>query len=457
MADRTAETVQAVGSSADVSMRCIVRTWWPLAASWLLMGLEGPAISAVIARLADPEINLAAYGGVVFPLALFIEAPIIMLLAASTALSTDWKAYRKLRVYMHTLGAGLSLLHVVIAFTPLYDFIVGRVIGVPAEIIEPARLGLMITLPWTWAIAYRRLNQGVLIRFGYSLAVGVGTLIRLCADGLVLVVGYLLGSVPGIVIAGVVIVAGVLSEALYVGLRVRPVLRDRLKPTASQGPSLSLRDFLHFYVPLSLTSLIFLTARPIISASISRMPGALESLAAWPVVTGVTFLLRSFGISYNEVVVALLGRPHSSPNLRRFTVLLGGLTTGALLIIAATPVAAFWFENVSGLAPNLVALARNSLWFALLLPALSVLQSWYQGVILHSRRTRSITEAVVMYLVVISVVLTAGIAWGTVAGIYVGLVAISAGEFLRNGWLAWRSQPAQRALRDRDTFSPLKL
>lgn len=53
------------------------------------MGLEGPAISAVIARLANPEINLAAYGGVVFPLALFIEAPIIMLLAASTALSTD--------------------------------------------------------------------------------------------------------------------------------------------------------------------------------------------------------------------------------------------------------------------------------------------------------------------------------------------------------------------------------
>ncbi len=89
MADRVAGTAQATGPSADVSMRCIIRTWWPLAASWLLMGLEGPAISAVIARLANPEINLAAYGGVVFPLALFIEAPIIMLLAASTALSTD--------------------------------------------------------------------------------------------------------------------------------------------------------------------------------------------------------------------------------------------------------------------------------------------------------------------------------------------------------------------------------
>jgi len=420
------------------------------------MGLEGPAISAVIARLANPEINLAAYGGVVFPLALFIEAPIIMLLAASTALSTDWNSYRKLRTYMHTLSIGLSLLHVAIAFTPLYDLIVGRAIGAPTEIIEPARIGLMITLPWTWSIAYRRLNQGVLIRFGHSLAVGVGTLVRLCADGLVLAIGYLLGSVPGIVIAASVIVAGVLSEALYIGIRVRPVLRDRLKPAPLQPQPLTLRGFLRFYVPLSLTSLIFLTARPIISASISRMPGALESLAAWPVVTGLTFLLRSFGISYNEVVVALLDRPHSSPNLRRFTAVLSGRTTGALLIVAVTPVATFWFKSVSGLAPHLVALARTSLWFALPLPALSVLQSWYQGVILHSRRTRSITEAVVIYLMITAVFLWVGIAWGAITGIYVGLVALSAGEFLRNGWLVWRSRPARRAIWTRDTTSLLQ-
>jgi len=186
------------------------------------------------------------------------------------------------------------------------------------------------------------------------------------------------------------------------------------------------------------------------------MPGALESLAAWPVVTGLTFLLRSFGISYNEVVVALLDRPYSSPNLRRFTAVLGGLTTGALLIVAVTPVATFWFKSVSGLAPHLVALARTSLWFALPLPALSVLQSWYQGVILHSRRTRGITEAVVIYLMITTVVLWVGIAWGAITGIYVGLVALSAGEFLRNGWLIWRSRPARRAVWTRDTTSLLQ-
>ena len=59
----------------------------PLAASWALMGIELPLVAAVMARFPEPDINLAAYGGIVFPLALIIEAPIIMLLAASTALS----------------------------------------------------------------------------------------------------------------------------------------------------------------------------------------------------------------------------------------------------------------------------------------------------------------------------------------------------------------------------------
>ena len=67
-------------------MRHILRTWWPLAASWMLMGFEGPAVAAVVARMAEPKINLAAWGGVVFPLSLMVEAPIIMMLAASTAL-----------------------------------------------------------------------------------------------------------------------------------------------------------------------------------------------------------------------------------------------------------------------------------------------------------------------------------------------------------------------------------
>lgn len=80
-------TLSLPSPTGSLSTRRIARAWWPLAASWLLMGAEAPILSAVVARLADPEINLAAYSGIVFPLSLIIESPIIMLLAASTTLS----------------------------------------------------------------------------------------------------------------------------------------------------------------------------------------------------------------------------------------------------------------------------------------------------------------------------------------------------------------------------------
>ncbi|MGD2158089.1 MAG: hypothetical protein PVG14_09835 [Anaerolineales bacterium] len=429
----------------------IFQTWWPLAASWVLMAAELPALSAVVARLPNPEINLAAYGGVVFPLALIIEAPIIMLLAASTALSKDWDSYIKIRTYMLSAGAILTGLHVLTAFTPLYYVVVEGILGAPDEIVEPARIGLMIMTPWTWSIAYRRFNQGVLIRFGHSQSVGIGTVIRLSADIVILTLGYVSGSFAGIVVATGAVAAGVISEALYVGLRVRPVLNTELKPAPKVEPPLSYREFFDFYIPLALTSLLTLLVQPIGSAALSRMPRALESLAVWPVVSGLIFILRSMGMAYNEVVVATLDEPGSAAQLRRFTTLLSGTTTIMLLVFTATPLADVWFESFSGLSPKLASLARSSLWLALPMPAANVLQSWYQGVILHNRRTRGIPEAVVIFMVTISIILWAGVVWGKIAGLYIGLGAFSTGVFAQNIWLWFRSRPAMEVLNERDT------
>jgi len=132
---------------SPLALRRIFTVWLPLAASWLLMGMEMPILSAFVARLADPKINLAAYGGIVFPLALIIEAPVIMLLAASTALSKDWASYQKLRNYMLLAGGLLTALHILVAVTPLYYFVAEGLLGAPAEIIEPARIGLLIMTP----------------------------------------------------------------------------------------------------------------------------------------------------------------------------------------------------------------------------------------------------------------------------------------------------------------------
>jgi hypothetical protein len=106
-------------------MRQVLHSWGPLAASWILMAMELPAVSAVMARLPQPRISLAAYGGIVFPLSMIVEAPIIMLLSASTALSKDKRSFALLRRFMFRLGAALTAIHLLVALTPLYGLVVG--------------------------------------------------------------------------------------------------------------------------------------------------------------------------------------------------------------------------------------------------------------------------------------------------------------------------------------------
>jgi len=433
----------------SVSISRIIKIWIPLAASWLLMGMELPILSAVVARLVEPEINLAAYGGIVFPLALIIEAPVIMLLAASTALSKDWASYLKLRNYMLIAGGLLTALHLFVALTPLYYFVVEGLLGAPSEIIEPARIGLTIMTPWTWTIAYRRLHQGVMIRFGHSNIIGYGTGVRLGMDILVSGIGYFLG-LPGIVAATSAVAAGVTSEAIYIGFRVQPVLRKHLKPAPVLQPSLTYRAFAAFYIPLVMTSLLTLLIQPMGSAALGRMQRPLESLAVWPVVSGLIFMLRSMGVAFNEVVVALLDEPLSTKPLRQFTTLLTVGTTTALLFIAATPLSRLWLENFSGLSLELATLAKTGLWFGILLPALNSIQSWYQGALLNSGKTRAISEAVAIFLITTGLALLGGVIWGKAIGLYVGLGAFSFGMFIQTFWLWVRSRSVLHALGDRD-------
>ena len=417
----------------------IIHMWMPLAMSWALMAAEGPLVSAAMARLADPEINLAAYGGIVWPLALIIEAPIIMLLAASTALSTDWEAYRNLRKFMTVSSAILTGLHVVVTFTPLYYFITARIMGAPAEIIEPARWGLMAMVPWTWAIAYRRFQQGAMIRFGHSNAIVTGTGIRLATDMIVILVGLRIGILPGVVVGAGAQAIGVTAEAVYSGIRVRQTVQDKLK-RAEVVSKWHWGEFAKFYIPLSLTSLLNLIWQPIGSAALSRMPLAIESLAVWPVLTGLIFIIRSPAMAFNEVVVALLGERNAVRKLRRVAFGIGSATTLLHLLFTATPLAMLWFEGITGLNLELAVIGRIGLWIGLPLSGLNMILSWFQGALVHDKKTRGIPEAVAIYLVTVSLLLFGGVIWGEVIGVYIGMASLGLAQFAQALWLWYRSR-----------------
>jgi len=427
----------------------ILRTWFPLAASWLLMGIEMPAITAIMARLPNPEISLAAHGGAAWPISLLIEAPIIMLLSASVALSNNWASYQRIYRFMMVSGFILTSLHVLIAFTPIFDVVVQKILSVPVEIVEPARIAFRIMTPWTWSIAFRRCQQGVLIRYGHPEAVSIGTAIRLTSGITVLLIGLSIQTIPGYIIGASAQAIGTFCEAAYAGIRVRPVLRNQVKILPA-GEPIAWKTFYAFYLPLALTSILNQAWQPIGSAALSRMPSALESLAVWSVVGGLVFMFRSIGFAYNEVVVALIGQTGSSTHLHKFAMKLFLVILVIFIIVAVTPLSFLWFTYVSGITSNLVEIARIGFWFAIPMAATSVLQSWFQGAILFGRKTRAIPEATAIFLLTTLVILSIGISLGTITGLYVGMLAFSLANIVQTTWLWLRSRKILSFVKERD-------
>jgi hypothetical protein len=429
----------------NLSLKEILKTWLPLAGSWLLMSIELPAINAVIARLANPEINLAAYGGVAFSIALTIEAPVIMLLAASTALSRDWQSYQKLRKFTLILGGGLSALHFIVAVTPIYDFIVNVLLQVPPEVVEPARIGMICLSPWSLGIAFRRFQQGAMIRFGHSRIVGEVTLVRLLTVIVVLTTGMILKTIPGTLLAGLAQGLGVTLEATYAGLRVRKIIPEMKAAPPTEKP-LTLKRFVRFYFPLALTSSLWLLWQPVISGAVSRMPDPLESLAVWSVVTGVLFVFRSGGVAYNEAVVALLEETNSFPALRRFARIMSGIISVIVIAFVVSPLSHFWFASIANLTPDKAQIARITIALGIPLGLLSMYISFFQGIVVNQERTGVVAEAVGMFLLGLFVVLVIGIITEAYKGVYVASAAFTMAHLTQVIWLLWRSRKQRRLL-----------
>jgi Na+-driven multidrug efflux pump len=425
--------------------RQIFLFWAPLAATWLMMAFEGPFLAAVIARLADPTFNLAAHG-VAFAFAILIEAPVIMLMSAATALVEDATSYRKLRNFANALNGGATLALLVLLLPPVFDVVAETLLGLPPAIADKSYHALWFYLPWPASIGIRRFLQGVLIRSGRTRLVAIGTVIRLFSMVTAALALAGLTDLPGAAVGGGALSTGVLVEAAVARWMARDSIRALLAVEASpESPGLSYADITGFYIPLALTSLIGLAVQPMLTFFMGRSVSPVESLAVFPVVNSLSFIFRSLGLAFQDAAIALIGRDgEHREELGRFALWLGGGATAVLAAIAFTPLAVVWFETVSGLEPALARFAYAPTRLAVPMASLSVLLSLQRAVLIKTRRTRPITVATFVEAVLIAGTFAVG-GWGLG---WVGVTAAFAGFAVgRAGATAYLAVPLRRSLR----------
>jgi len=424
----------------------ILRFWAPLAATWFMMAVEGPFLAAVIARLAEAKFNLAAYG-VAYAFALLAEAPVIMMMSASTALVEDRTSLRRLRRFAWTLNGLMTGVLAAFLIPAIYDAVMLRVIALPPEVARLTYVSLWLLLPWPAAIGFRRFYQGLLIREGRTRLVALGTVLRLTTMTGTALVLFGWGRAPGAYVGAAALSAGVVAEALGSRVMVRGVLRTIGGTSGDATETLTYARILQFYYPLALTSLIGLVLQPMLTFFMGRAPSPVESLAVFPVVHAVSFLFRALGLSYQEATIALAGRRFEQIGpVSRFALSLGLAASAGMALVAATPLATVWFGAISGLSPDLVRFAILPAIILIPLPGLSVLQSLQRGVLVTARRTGPVTWATALEIGVVAVgfpVLSAVFGW---AGVVSACAAFLAGRLAAVLYLAGVSLRAIRTI-----------
>jgi len=411
--------------------------WIPLAATWLMMAAEGPFIAAIIARLAEPKFNLAAFG-VAFSIGLLVEAPIIMIMSAATALVKDRDSFLKLRNFTYVLNAMITLVMTIVLIPPVFYFVTRTLMDLPEHVVRLTHASTAMLLPWPAAIGFRRFYQGILIRSNLTRRVAYGTVIRLFSMASAALICFLLIPMNGAAIGAIALSVGVVMEAGASRLMVGSSIRRLLNRESDLDPEerLSYRKIAHFYFPLALTPILNLGILPVVNFFMGRSRMAIESLAVLPVIHSLVFIFRSVGLSFLEVGVALLGKNNEQfKPLRNFAVGLAMVNVVVFSLVAFTPLAFLWFHDVSGLSLELANLSLHPTRILTLLPFLMVFLSLQRALMLNSRKTKHVTidtgielTAVIFFLILTTQLLG-------MVGVIGAAISLVLGRILGNGYL----------------------
>ncbi|MEW6701605.1 MAG: hypothetical protein AB1298_02695 [Bacteroidota bacterium] len=418
----------------QLSYSKILRFWLPLSATWLMMSVEGPFLTAIIARMHNPEFNLAAYG-VAYTIALIIESPVIMMLSASTTLVENKETFFKLRNFAYAVNAIITVAMIIFILPPVFNFFAIKLIELPHRVAHLTHMAAACLIPWAPAIGYRRFYQGILIRNNLTRYVAYGTVIRLASMGITALVLYLFTKTEGVVVGAAALSAGVVVEAAAARLMSISTLKKITNENEKQLHHITYKEIFWFYYPLALTSFISLGFQPVVVFFIGHSRSSLESLAVLPVINSLVFLWRSLGLSIPEVVIALINTKEEYIKLRNFAFRLAIVVAASLGIVTFTPLSDLWLLKTSGLSYQLTQFSKLPLMFYTIFPSLTVWINFQRSILIYSRDTKPMTAGIITEVAGMFIVLFVTVVWLDFTGIVAAVLAMTLGRLAANFYL----------------------
>jgi hypothetical protein len=372
-------------SETRLSLKEIAIFFFPLLLNVQLMSVSHTIINGALARLEDYVTALAGMS-LALVIHLFVASPSYQNHTLTIAMVRGRRSLRGVLLFVGLVASYVAVMLALIAFSPLGDLILLKLLGAPPEVAQAAREALYILALLPFFTGIRGFCQGLIIQARrtalVSLATGVrvGALFGCLALGQVWFAGAQLGAFA--------LVGCVVTETLVIAAfawRVHlPLERGVAEKTT--------REILHYSFPLAYSSCLQQTIPLLISAIIGRLADGPLALAAFGVIRGFLFLLAGPMRNLQQAYLTLVKSAADYHLLVRFNLLVAS-GMGMLLLLTAGPLNHLILGQLLGVESELRQYLRPSLaacaLFPLLYGASNLLRGWFAGAHQTGRLGRS--------------------------------------------------------------------
>lgn len=364
------------------------RFYTPLAATSLLLTATNPILAAALARSVDPVTALAGYS-VSFAVCGVLYAPLFVMQQVAAARLLAEASFSPVKRFAYLIGAVMSLVGALIAYTAAGDVVFARVVGVGPEVLAEALRAMQWLWPVPFLTAVRAAHQGRLVAGHRTVPIAAATGGR---TGVLAVVAFaLLTTGGGAWLGAAAFTAGLVLETLVVMWSRTPGLQLERENCEADKENVA-----RFSAPLMLNVLLWWATPLIINAVLARTADPDPALAAFGVVEAMAWFIAAPVGQLQHASIALVDCSETHRRVRKWGAMVAFSMTAVLLVLSIPAVREPVLRYVFALDAGLVGLAGAALPIAAAYPILYGIRQYYQGLFVRSGRTMDVGAGAVL-------------------------------------------------------------
>ena len=424
----------------NLTIREIAFFFFPLVLNIQLMSISHTIINGALARLDDYVTALAGMS-VALVVHLFIASPSYQNHTITIAMVRGRKSLLGVLIFIGLVALYVATMLSLIAFTPVGDFILIKILGTPPEIAVEAKKALYILAFLPFFTGIRGFCQGLIIRARRTSLVSFATGVRVGALFLFLLFGSKWFS--GAQFGAFALVSCVVTESLVIAW----LAWKTHVPLEQESTERSIGEVLRYSFPLAYSSCLQQTIPLLISSIIGRLSDGALALAAFGVIRGFLFLLAGPMRNLQQAYLTLVKKVTDIRPLLQFSIIIAAIL-GLLVLLTAGPLNQLILGQLLGVKNELRLYLQYPLAacsaFPLFYGLTNLLRGWFAG----ADQTRQLGRSTLIKSGFLLILWWPLVAWQPpVSGIAIAITLLLAAEILESSYLYYQRQHQSEQIR----------